>query len=161
MLIFPQKLAQWYRRKYKRLEAPKSDSSSVNPFTAVLAASIDKAPRRLTPLHHYFKLHYKLRVKAECDRRFAVLKNAYDDYTLRKASYVKAIEEGETLEEPVPVQKPVAIQLRATVGQEFWLLESAEFRKEIQLDAEETYNQEMAEWEEAKLVPKSPQQFHQ
>jgi len=43
-LIHTQKLGQWYRQKYKRPEVTKSESSTVNPFTSVLAASIDKPP---------------------------------------------------------------------------------------------------------------------
>lgn len=113
-------------------------------------------------MHHYFKLHYKLCVKGEADRRFAIAKKNYDEYIIAKADYDKAIEDGDqVLEEPDVVQKPTAVQIRAAVGKEFWELESPDFRDEVAKDAEETHDREMAEWEEAKLVPKTPQQFHQ
>jgi len=59
------------------------------------------------------------------------------------------------------LKAPVAIALRNEVGREFWLLESAAFREEIAVSAEEKHAQDMAEWEELQRVPKTPQEFHQ
>jgi hypothetical protein len=113
-------------------------------------------------MHHYFKLHYKSRIKATVNQHFAIAKKVYDNYILTKEAYDEAIEGGnETVEEPVIVQKPVTMQMRATVGKEFWLLESVEFQDAISVDVEETHEREMEEWEAAKVVPKTPQQFHQ
>jgi len=162
ILIFCQKLSQWYRRKYKSPEAPNPGPAVDNPFMAVLAANVDKAPWRLTPMHHYFKIYYKSRIKATVDQRFAIAKRAFDGYMLEKAAYDEAVEAGdETVEEPVVVQKPIPVQMRATVGKEFWLLETPEFREATTLDAEQTHKMEMEGWEAAKSVPKTPQQFHQ
>lgn len=160
--MYFQKLSQWYRRKYKSPEVATQSPAVDNPFMAVLAANIEKAPRRLTPMHHYFKLHYKSRIKATVDQHFAVAKKAYDNYLLAEEAYKDAVEAGDlAMEEPFTVQKPVAVQIRAAVGKEFWLLETEDFRETVSLDAAETHEREMEEWEEMKLQPKTPQQFHQ
>ena len=144
-----QKLSQWYRRKFKRGEASQTSSaSSTNPFISVLDANKSKPPRKLTPFHHYFKLHYNSRIKAEYLRRFQSAKNEYNAAT----------------EEERAVKKwtaPVAIALRCEVGREFWLLESAAFREEVAVSAEEQHAKDMAEWEVLQQVPKTPQEFHQ
>jgi hypothetical protein len=45
VLIQAKKLAQWYRWKYKHIEATKSGSApTANRYMAVLAANIKKAP---------------------------------------------------------------------------------------------------------------------
>jgi len=51
--------------------------------------------------------------------------------------------------------------LRNAVGKEFWLLESAKFQEEIAQEAEDVHLKEIKGWEEAKMVPKTAQQFHQ
>jgi hypothetical protein len=144
-LIYFQKLSQWYRRKYKRPEALKADTSaSTNPFTAALAANIEKAPRKLTPMHMYFKLHYRTRIKEEYLRRYAAAKEAYNDAT------EDDLESG-------AVKKPIPLRFRNEVGKEFWLLESTEFRESIAQEAEDVHLKQMKEWEEAKIVPKTAQ----
>jgi hypothetical protein len=114
----------------------------------VLDANKSKAPRKLTPFHYYFKLHYNARIKAKYSRRFQLAKNDYH----------AATEEERVAKD---LQAPVAIALRCEVGQEFWLLESAAFREEITALAEEQHAQDMAEWEVLQQVPKTPQEFHQ
>ena len=144
-----QKLSQWYHRKFKRVEASATSSaSSINPFVSVLDANKSKAPRKLTPFHQYFKLHYNTRIKAEYTRRFQLAKDEYDASTdeERAANDLKA---------------PIAVALRSEVGREFWFLESAAFREEIAVLAEEQHAQDMAEWEAIQKVPKTPQEFHQ
>jgi hypothetical protein len=144
-----QKLSQWYRRKFKRGEAfPTGSASSINPFISVLDANKSKPPRKLTPFHHYFKLHYNARIKAEYLRRFQSAKNEYNTATEeeRVAKKLKA---------------PVAIALRCEVGREFWLLESAAFRQEVAVSAEEQHDKDMVEWKVLQQVPKTPQEFHQ
>jgi len=147
-LIYFQKLGQWYRRKYKHTEIIKSDSSSVNPFTAVLAANMDKPPRKRTPFHHYFKQHYKSQFKDEYNWRFAIARKEYDD----------ASEEDK---ENGIVKKPKPVVMRTEIGREFWFLEMEEFREQIHKEAENTHAKAMEEWEESKQVPKTAQQFHQ
>jgi hypothetical protein len=93
-------------------------------------------------------VHYQSRVREEYDRRYAVAKHQYDNAT-------------EEERESGQVKKPVAVQLRSEVGREFWNLETEEFRDSMAQDAAEEHAKEMEEWEELKLVPKTPQQFHQ
>jgi hypothetical protein len=148
-LIYIQKLGQWYRWKYKCPEALKADTSaSTNPFTAALAAGIEKAPQKLTPMHLYFKLHYRTRIKDEYLRRYVVAKKAYDDAT------EEDLESG-------AVKKPIPLQFRIDAGREFWLLESTEFWEHIAQEAENAHLKQIAEWEETKKVPKTALQFHQ
>jgi hypothetical protein len=141
-------LAQWYRRKYKRPEVSKAGSSTDNPFSAVLAGSIDKAPRKLTPFHQYLKVHYHTRIKEEYTRRYAIAKKKYDEAT-------------EEERENKDVEKPIPLQMRNEIGREFWNLETDEFREAVAQDAEDAHTKEVEEWEELKVVPKTPQQFHQ
>ena len=142
-----QKLGQWYRRKYKRPESTKA-ASSANPFSAVLAANIEKAPRKLSSFHQYFKLYYSSRIKEEYLRRYAIAKKEYDNATEQdKASGV--------------VNKPVPVRLRSEVGKEFWLLESDAFRAAVAQEAENNHTKEVEEWEDLKKVPRTAVQFHQ
>jgi hypothetical protein len=94
------------------------------------------------------KQYYASRVKEEYNRRYIVAKKLYDDAT-------------EEERESKAVKKPVPVQLRSEIGREFWDLETAEFRQEMTEKAEDAYLKEVEEWEEAKTVPKTPQQFHQ
>lgn len=148
MLIYFQKLGQWYRRKYKRTEVTKSESSTVNPFTAVLASNIEKAPRKRSAFHQYLKQRYNSHIKEEYNRRHAIAKKQYDDAS------------DEDKENGI-AKKPVPVQLRAEVGREFWLLETQEFREQMDEVAEDAHAKEMEDWEESKQVPKTAQQFHQ
>jgi len=89
-------------------------------------------------------------------------KKKYNDYIVAKADYDRAIENGaQTLEEPAIVKKPADVQIRIAAGTKFWELETPEFQEMVTQDAEMMHNKLMAEWEEAKQVPKTPQQFHQ
>jgi hypothetical protein len=99
-------------------------------------------------MHLYIKLHYRTHIKGEYLRRYVVAKKAYEDAT-------------EEDKESGDVKKIVPIVLRNAVGKEFWLLESAEFQEEIAQEAEDVHLKEIKEWEEAKMVPKTAQQFHQ
>ena len=63
--IVVQKLSQWYCRKYKHPKTTSSSNSTSNLFVSVLNANKAKAPRKLTPFHQYFKLHYITRIKTE------------------------------------------------------------------------------------------------
>jgi hypothetical protein len=119
-----------------------------NPFTAVLAANIEKAPRRLTPFHMYLKLHYLSRVKSEYLRRYMIAKKSYEDAT------------EEDLEAGL-VKKPIPVQLRTEIGLEFWKLETEETRQQIAQEAEDTHLKALEAWEQSKQVPKTPLQFHQ
>jgi hypothetical protein len=69
-----------------------------------------KALRKLTPFHHYFKLHYKTCVKAEYVRRFKLARDEYDTAT-----------EAERVANDL--KKLVGVAIRSSVGREFWLLE--------------------------------------
>ena len=142
-----QKLSQWYCQKFKHGEASQTSSaSSTNPFISVLDANKSKPLCKLTPFHHYFKLHYNSRIKAEY--LFQSAKNEYNAATEEERAMKKWT-------------APVAIALRCKVGQEFWLLESAAFHEEVAASAEEQHAEDMAEWEVLQQVPKTPQEFHQ
>jgi len=117
-------------------------------FAAVLANNIEKAPRKLSPFHQYFKLYWKTRIKDEYLRRYAIARKEYDDATEDdKTSGI--------------VKKPVPVQVRTEVGKTFWLLESDEFRAEVAQEAEDAHAKAMQEWEEVKQAPTTPVQFHQ
>ena len=122
--------------------------SSANPLTAVFAMNIEKAPRRLTPVHMYYKLHYRTRIKDEFLRRYAVVKKAYDDASQEDR-------------DSGAIKKPVPLQYRNEIGKEFWLLESSEFRNKVAQQAEDAHLEQLQAWEEARQVPKTAQQFHQ
>jgi hypothetical protein len=147
VLKYLQKLSQWYRRMYKRPEATKGgDSSSANPFTSVMAANIEKAPRKLAAFQWYYKMYYKSRMKDEYLRRFAVATKKYKE---------ASPEEKETLNKPIPVQ------IRSEIVREFWNLETVEYREQMARDAEEAHSKAFEDWEQLKQVPKTAQQFHQ
>lgn len=144
-----QKLSQWYRHKFKHPESKEIASSSPpNPFMSVLAESINRAPRRLTPLHRYFKLHYVRKIKPEFIRRYAVAKQNWVDAT-------------DDEKKRGVVQKPFAVKIHAELGREFWLLETEEFREEIAASAASAHAEEITEWQAAKMLPTTPQEFHQ
>ena len=117
-------------------------------FSAIFSTSVQKAPRKLSPFHHFLKLYYYSHVKDEYVRRFESAKKEYDDATAddRQSGAVK---------------KPVGVQLRTETGMEFWLLESKKFRDKIAQEAEDAHVKEVEEWEELKQVPTTPLQFHQ
>lgn len=89
-----------------------------------------------------------MRIKEEYCRCFAIAKQEYDDAT-------------EADKESGIATKPVGMQMRTNIGREFWFLETEEFREEIAQEAEDAHNKEMEEWEQARAVPKTAQQFHQ
>jgi hypothetical protein len=120
-----QKLGQWYRRKYKRPEATKTVMAA-NPFTAVLAANIEKAPQKLSLFHKYFKMYWKLRIRDKYLCWFAVAKKEYDE----------ASDDDKTTR---TVKKPIPVQLRMEIGMEFWLLESEEFQAEVAQEAKKAH----------------------
>jgi len=99
-------------------------------------------------MHMYFKLHYRTHIKEEYLRRYAAAKEAYNDAT------EDDLESG-------AVKKPIPLRFRNEVGKEFWLLESTKFWESIAQEAEDVHLKQMKEWEEAKIVPKTAQQFHQ
>jgi len=101
-------------------------SSSVNPFSAVLSAHIEKAPRKLSPFHQYFKTYYKSRIKSEYCHRFAIAKKEYEDATEEE------LQSG-------AVEKTVAVTYRTAVGKEFWQLKTEEFRAEVAQIAEDAH----------------------
>jgi hypothetical protein len=149
VLICLQKLSQWYRRMYKRPEAVKGGaSSSANPFTDIMAANIEKAPRKLSAFQWYYKFYYKSRVKAEYIRRFTIAKKEYKDASLED-------------KENGVVGKPIDVQIRTEITKEFWVLETDEFREQVAKDAEDDHAKQLEEWEQLKEVPKTAQQFHQ
>jgi hypothetical protein len=94
------------------------------------------------------KTNYSSRIKEEYHRRFEVARKTFE-------------EASEEDKESGVAKKPIAVQMRAEIGKEFWLLETEEFREKVAQDAEDAHAKEMEEWEETKLVPKTPQQFHQ
>ena len=143
------KLSQWSRRKFKRGEASQTSSaSSTNLFISVLDVNKSKPLRKLTPFHHYFKLHYNSWIKAEYLCRFQLAKNEYNAATEEE----RAVKKWTAL---------VAIALGCEVGWEFWLLEFTAFREEVTASTEEQHAKDMAEWEVLQQVPKTPQEFHQ
>ena len=93
-------------------------------------------------------MYYSSRIKQEYIRRYAIAWKAYDDASEedRKSGTVK---------------KPFAVQLRAEVGKEFWLLETAELRAEVTQDNKDAHLKEIEEWEQSREVPQTAQQFHQ
>ena len=117
-------------------------------FTAVLATNIQRAPRKLSPFHQYFKLYWKVRIKDEYLRWYTIARKEYDDTT--KDDKMSGI-----------VKKPVPVQVRTEVGKMFWLLESEDFRAEVAQEAENAHAKAMQEWEEVKQAPTTPVQFHQ
>ena len=144
VLIQVQKLAQWYRQKYKHPEATKLGSTTfTSPFLDVLAANLEKAPQRLTPFHRYLKMYYQSRVKDEYVQRLAIAKNNYDNAMKEEK------ENGD-------VKEPVALQLMSEVGREFWLRKTNEFRKQIAMDAKDAHVKEVEEWEALKETPETP-----
>jgi hypothetical protein len=148
-MISLQKFGQWYCRKYKRVETGSASSTgSVNPFVSVLDVIKGKPPRKLSPFHQYFKLHYKSRIRAEYIRRFNWEKEEYENTT-----------EQERREKQLSA--PVAISVRSRVGREFWLLESEEFHQEMGELAEKQHTLDVEEWEASQQMLNTPQQFHQ
>jgi hypothetical protein len=143
-----QKLSQWFRRKYKRPEGTKATPITGNTFASVLTSNLTKPPRRLSQFHFYLKKYYHERIKEEYEHRFNAAQKEFEDSS-----------EEERVEKAL--KKPVAVQLRTLVGQEFWNLESAEFRSQVGEEAEDAYLKEVEEWEENQQTPKTPQQFHQ
>lgn len=113
-----------------------------------MAASIIKAPRKLSPFHYYIKEYYRSRVKDEYTRRYTMEKKKYDDAT-------------DDDREAGVVTMPVALQLRTKICMEFWNLETDEFRKEVAQEAEKNHLEELEEWKANQEAPKTPQQFHQ
>lgn len=107
-----------------------------------------KKPRKLTPFHHYLKLYYRTRVKAEYERRYASAVNEYE-----------AASEAER--EAKGLKRPVAVSMRAEVGKEFWVSESTEFREEVEKRCDEAHAKELEDWEQNQQLPKTPQQYHQ
>lgn len=77
---------------------------------------------------------------------------------MAKDKYDNATEEERTREK---MKKPAAFQMRLDISREFWLLESQEFRDIVAQDAEDAHAKEVKEWASSKIVPKTPQQFHQ
>jgi hypothetical protein len=94
------------------------------------------------------KMNYSSHIKGEYHRRYEVARKTFE-------------EASEEDKDSGAVRKPIAVQMRAEIGKEFWLLETEEFREKVAQDAEDAHMTEMQEWEEMKLVPKTPQQFHQ
>jgi hypothetical protein len=115
---------------------------------SVLDAIRTKPPRKISPFHLYFKLHYATRIKAEYTRRFRWAKEEYENAT-----------EEERLEKGLVA--PVAIALQSKVGREFWMLESKELHQELNELAEKEHTSDMEEWEASQQVSKTPQHFHQ
>lgn len=115
---------------------------------SVLASSINKAPRKLAPLHQYLKLHYISKIKPEFVRRYAVAKDAWQKAT-------------EDEKKNGVVMKPVAVKMRLELAREFWLLETEEFREAVSNNASAAHAEEMEQWQSAKTIPKTPQEFHQ
>ncbi|KIM71768.1 hypothetical protein PILCRDRAFT_16752, partial [Piloderma croceum F 1598] len=75
-------LSQWYRREYKCPKATLSSSTNgANPFISMLNAHKEKMPRKRTPFHHYFKLHYKMHIKTEYTCRFQLARAEYNTAT--------------------------------------------------------------------------------
>ena len=87
-------------------------------------------------------------IKDEYDRRFIIAKTRYD------AATDKERDEG-------VVKKPISVQIRTQVGKEFWDLETPKFREDIAQEAKVAHALEVTLWEESKVVPKTPRQFHQ
>ena len=59
------------------------------------------------------------------------------------------------------VKTPVMVTLETEVGREFWGLETDEFHKKLEQEAEEGHAEEIQGWEQSKAVPNMPWQFHQ
>jgi hypothetical protein len=99
-----------------------------------------KAPWKLTPFHHYFKLHYKICVKAKYVCRFKLVRDEYDAAT-----------EAERVANDL--KKPVGVMIRSSVGREFWLPESDEFHENIGQLEDAQHAIEMEEWEVLQRAP--------
>lgn len=48
------------------------------------------------------------------------------------------------------IKKPIAVQMRAAVGREFWVLKMEELCKEVTEKAGAAHVKDLAEWEAAK-----------
>jgi hypothetical protein len=114
---------------------------------SVLVTSIQKAPRKRSPFHQYFKSYWKSCIKNEYLSRYAIARKEYDDATDdEKTSGI--------------VKKPIPVQIRTETGMELWLLESDECCAKITEEAENVHAKEMEEWTEAKETPVTAVQFH-
>ena len=93
-------------------------------------------------------MYYESRVKDEYHRRLAALKKDYYDAT-------------EEERESGIVEPPVPLKVMNIVGQEFWELETVEFRESVRLAAEEAHERAVEKRKESIFIPDTPQQFHQ
>jgi cupin superfamily acireductone dioxygenase involved in methionine salvage len=50
-----------------------------NPIAQILGGNISKAPRKLSPFHHYIKYYYNSHIKEEHECRYAVATKRYND----------------------------------------------------------------------------------
>jgi hypothetical protein len=115
----------------------------------VLNEHITKRPRKLSAFHHYMKLYYTSKVKAEYERHFPRILAEYET-ALAAASE----------EEKQNLKKPTAVSVRAEIGKQFWLAESIAFREEVEKSRDEVHEREMRDWETTQQKPKTPQEFH-
>jgi hypothetical protein len=123
-----------------------------NPFAAILERSLGKQPRRLTPYHQYLKMYYEERIKDEYTWRFEAATKKYNEAT---ASAADEDDESEF------VPELSALKIRNEVGREFWDLEPDKLHEEVAQAAEDAHAKEVKEWEDSKLIAKTPQQYHQ
>lgn len=85
-------------------------------------------------------------MKEEFKRRFCTMKLEWDTLSEEEQALAKKLE---------------AVNIRTTLAQEFWKLESDAPRADITKDAEDEYQRDLEEWKALQTAPTTPQQFHQ
>lgn len=144
-----QKFSQLFRHRYKRIKNASNDAAKAQEgaFSRLFGNDAWAAPRKRNAIQTYTRLHYRARMKAEYDRRFAI-------------SY----REWETATEPQRLQqelkRPVPVAFRTKVIREYWDAETEDFRASMEQESVNSHEEAMEEWEAAKSAPMTPQQFH-
>lgn len=136
---------------------------SDNTLLSVLATNLNKHPCRLSPFHRYLQLYYTSQIKEEFLRRFALAK---EDYKLTMVQYDAAmleyqVEGNEQMPPPEKPKKPEPVRLRTEIGTKFWNMETEELQQEVTASIETQYTKEMKAYENLRVLPKTPLQFHQ
>lgn len=145
-LLF-QKLAQWYRSNFGRVEI-KPQKSVTSPLADVLGTKPAGAPRRKGAFAHYKKFFFDSRVK-----------DAYNQHVLAlQAQWDTTIEDDRKAK---GLKLPTCIGVRTAFTSDHWKAETNTFRNEVAEEAEALYLQSVTCWEVGLKAVKTPGQYHE
>jgi hypothetical protein len=96
----------------------------------------------------YMAMYYETRIKEEAERRVFMAERKFDQAT-----------EEERAEQDLKKPIPVAIRSHTTV--EFWKTELEATKEAVKARIEELYDEELKAWRAKRIVPKTPQEYHQ